>query len=146
MSDRSFIVGAALLALLLPIAVTHPAQAQSVEHPARLIQKLDANHDGALDPTEFRAARNDKFDVVDTNEDDTISRSEFEIVVVRFRTLHGLDRNSEPGAQSNVFDRVDVDGDDRVTRAEFNEAADRMFSRLDANEDGLLTIEDGFEG
>lgn len=146
MSNGLICFGAALLALTLPFAAAQPVQAQSVEHPARLIQKLDTNQDGALDRTEFRAARNDKFDVVDTNGDDAISRAEFEIVVVRFRTLHGLDRNSEPGAQSNVFDRVDADGDDRVTRAEFNEAADRMFSRLDANEDGLLTVEDGFEG
>lgn len=146
MSDKSFIIGAALLGLLLPFAVMHPAQSQSVEHPARLIQKLDANHDGALDRTEFRAARNDKFDVVDTNEDEVISRGEYEIVVARFQALHGLDRNSESGTQSTVFDRVDADNDDRVIRDEFNDAADRMFSRLDANEDGLLTVEDGFDG
>jgi Ca2+-binding EF-hand superfamily protein len=146
MSHRSLYFGAALLALTLAFGAVPPAQAQSVEHPARLIQKLDANQDGALDPGEFRVARNDKFDVVDTNQDDAISRSEYEIVVARFRALHGLDRNSEQGQQGNVFDRVDADGDDRVTRAEFNAAADRMFSRLDANEDGLLTVEDGFEG
>jgi Ca2+-binding EF-hand superfamily protein len=146
MLNKSFVFSAALLALMLPFAATQPVHAQSIEHPARLIQKLDTNRDGALDRTEFRAARNDKFDVVDTNEDDAISRSEFEIVVMRFRTLHGLDRNGEQGAQSNVFDRVDANVDDRVTRAEFNEAADRMFSRLGANEDGLLTAEDGFEG
>ena len=144
--DRPFIISAALLALLLPIAATHAAHAQSVEHPARLIQKLDTNHDGALDRGEFRTARNDKFDVVDTNEDDVISRSEYEIVVVRFRALHGLDQNGQPEAQYNVFDRVDADGDERVTRDEFNEAADRLFIRLDANADGLLTVEDGFEG
>lgn len=144
--DRPFIISAALLALLLPFAAMHVAHAQSVEHPARLIQKLDTNHDGALDRGEFRTARNDKFDVVDTNEDDTISRSEYEIVVARFRALHGLDHNGQPGVQNNVFDRVDADGDDRVTRDEFNEAADRMFIRLDANADGLLTVEDGFEG
>jgi Ca2+-binding EF-hand superfamily protein len=148
--DRPFIISAALLALLLPFAVTHAAHAQSVEHPARLIQKLDTNHDGALDPTEFRTARNDKFDVVDTNEDDVISRSEYEIVVARFRALHGLDRDEEQGtqnsAQNDVFDRVDADGDDRVTRDEFNAAADRMFIRLDANADGLLTVDDGFSG
>ena len=142
--NRLFIVAAALLALTLPFAVMHAAQAQSVEHPARLIQKLDTNHDGALDRTEFRKARNDKFDVVDTNEDEIISRSEYEIVVARFRALHGLDGNDQPGAPNNVFDRVDADGDDRVTRNEFNEAADRMFIRLDANADGLLTVEDGF--
>lgn len=146
MSDRSFIFGAALLGLLLPFAAMQGAHAQSVEHPARLIQKLDTNHDGALDRTEFRAARNDKFDVVDTNEDDVISRSEYEIVVERFRALHGLDRNGAQSTQTNVFDRVDADGDNRVTRDEFNEAADRMFIRLDADANGLLTVEDGFEG
>ena len=146
MSDRWFIFGAALLAVALPLAATRPVHAQSVEHPARLIQKLDTNHDGALDRTEFRTARNDKFAVVDTNEDDIISRSEYEIVVVRFRALHGLDRNDGQGARNDVFDRVDADGDDRVTRDEFNAAADRMFIRLDANADGLLTVEDGFDG
>ena len=146
MSDKSFILGAALLAILLLFAVSYPVNAQTVEHPARLIQKLDANHDGALDRAEFRAARNDKFDVVDTNADEVISRSEYEIVVARFQALHGLDRNSEQGEASNVFDRVDADGDDRVARDEFNVAADRMFARLDANEDGLLTVDDGFDG
>lgn len=144
--DRSFIFAAALLALTLPFAVAHPVRAQSVEHPARLIQKLDTNQDGALDRTEFRTARNDKFDVVDANEDEIISRSEYEIVVTRFRALHGLDRNDGQGAQNDVFGRVDADGDDRVTRDEFNAAADRMFVRLDANADGMLTVEDGFGG
>lgn len=146
MSNRSLVVSLALLALTLPFAAMQPAQAQSVEHPARLIQKLDANQDGALDRTEFRAARNDKFDVVDMNADDVISRSEYEVVVARFRALHGLDRDSQQGEANNVFDRVDADGDDQVTRDEFNDAADLMFSRLDANEDGLLTVEDGFDG
>ncbi len=145
-TNHSFVPGAAMLALMAAFAMAMPAQAQSVEHPARLIQKLDINHDGALDRSEFRAARNDKFDVVDTDGDDAISRSEFEAVVVRFRALHGLDRNVGQTGQSPVFDRVDLDGDDLVTRDEFNATADRMFAHLDRNDDGLLTVQDGFEG
>jgi Ca2+-binding EF-hand superfamily protein len=145
MTTRSFIFGTVLLALtvsLLPAI----AQAQSVEHPARLIQRLDMNHDGALDRTEFRAARNDKFQAADMNEDGAISRGEFEAVVARFRALHGLDRAAGQTGQSPVFDRVDLDGDGLVTQEEFNAAADRMFARLDRDDDGLLTVEDGFEG
>lgn len=41
MSDRSFIPGAALLALSLLFKTTHAVRAQSGEHPAQLIQKLD---------------------------------------------------------------------------------------------------------
>ena len=33
-----------------------------------------------------------------------------------------------------------------ISRDEFNAAADRMFTRLDSNADGLLTPEDGFDG
>lgn len=102
--------------------------------------------DRALHRAEFRAARNAKFNLADRSENEIISRSEDEIVVARFCTLHGLDHNDEQGTQNIVFDRVDVDGDDRVTRDEFNEAADRMFVRLDADADELLTVEDGFGG
>jgi len=144
LKHRSFLSGAALLAFAMSYAAVELAYAQSLEHPARLIQKLDMNHDGALDRTEFRAARNDTFDAVDANEDGAIGRDEFETVVARFRALHGLDRNG--GEASPVFDRVDADGNGLVTRAEFDAATDRMFARLDGNDDGLLTVEDGFDG
>lgn len=39
-------------------------------------------------------------------------------------------------------ERVDADGDGWVTRAEAGAAADRLFSSLDANNDGRLTLED----
>ena len=52
---------------------------------------------------------------------------------------------ADPAQLIQVLD-TNHDGDKLVTRVEFNEAADRIFARLDSNADGLLTVEDGFEG
>lgn len=77
MSNRLIYFGVALLALTLPFAAAQPVQAQSVEHSARLFQKLDTNQDGALDRNSEPGAQSNVFDRVDADGDDRVTRAEF---------------------------------------------------------------------
>jgi Ca2+-binding EF-hand superfamily protein len=139
-------VVAAILGFGAAATIGSTGHAQTADHPARLIQTLDLNRDGALDRAEFLAARTDKFETVDADSNGVISRDEFDAVVERFRALHGLEDVDGQTRNSPVFGALDSDGDNLISQAEFDAAAEALFLRFDRNGDGLLTPEDRSEG
>lgn len=141
--------------------------------------RADADHDGALSRTEFKADAEAFFDRLDTDHNGTIDGFELQDyerkvapeiqpnlggfteqeelptrastvtphvkppaprkrkgVTVKGAAVFGLLLDPEPVASA------DTDLDGKVTRKEAQAAADRRFGRLDANQDGRLTMDE----
>lgn len=85
----------------------------------RMFARFDADSDGTLSRQEFPGP-DDRFDWLDTNEDDTLSKAEM-----------------AAGRQQAFLARNDHNGDGRVSSDEFSGPAE-LFDRLDANGDGFI--------
>jgi Ca2+-binding EF-hand superfamily protein len=89
---------------------------------------------------------------VDTDKDGKISKAEFDTESTAL--FKRLDKNSDGkiasdevparhwGGKGPRFGMMDTDKDGKVTKAEFTAAEDKMFSKLDANGDGVITADE----
>ena len=140
------LAGFALVLTGMLTGAAAPAVAEGGEHRAKILERLDANKDGAIDRAEFMAGRDDRFAMLDGNGDGTVIEAEFDAAAARFRAEHGMGEGGHgaghQGRHGEWFARIDADGDGSVTRGEFDDAAERMFARFDRNGDGVLSPED----
>lgn len=100
----------------------------------RLLQQIAA-HGGRLTRADVMAAREARFNALDTNHDGLVSREEF---------LAGMQKGGRAGAGEHagrVFDRLDARGDGQLTLEEFLVPAERMFARLDPAGTGVITAD-----
>ena len=164
-----FLVGAALLvsttASAQPVAANAPGardlvqtRAEVVERVRALFARADANRDGAIAGAEAQALRGQRgvrgrggaaasrFDRLDTNRDNMISREEWAQVEARRsqRQASGQgqrrQRMAMRGRMSGAMLRAaDLDRDNRVRLQEAERAALQRFDRLDLNRDGQVT-------
>ena len=123
----------AALALALqsaPNLMQPPDQTMMVEPAAMLIATFDANGDGKITRAEMAAGLARTFAGADTDHKGSIGYIQYGDWAL---TWLG-DRNALP----SPFE-VDGDHDNRITLAELEAVFDRIFTRLDANHDGVLT-------
>lgn len=145
-------------------AQTAPAQprqamtrAAAEQRADKAFERLDANHDGKIDPADRAARQKARFDRVDANHDGQVSYAEFTALHARHdddrkgpsarrdgqrgeRFAHrGMHRMPVRGGfgHDGIGGRADQDG--ALTKAEFKSAALARFDRLDANRDGTVT-------
>jgi len=169
---------AALLLLLLPVASGcfgqggpppqrgtlyspngEPLSGGRLGHPScadalgRWFDRVDANHDGAIDLREFLADAARQFAAMDLDKDGVITPAELsqyrapfaEAPQVQEEQPRRDERGRELRAPAPAVDRADpvmladTGLRNRVTRAEFLALANRTFVALDASHDGRLT-------
>jgi len=117
----------------------------------------DTNHDGGLDPTEFKADARRWFDEMDLNHDGTVTPDELTTLRLKLMPYEPPPRETRKRESSNMMswfsdrprrnvnDRpdpvmsADVNLDNRVSWAEFDAQAARTFVALDANRDGRVS-------
>ncbi|UHS62778.1 EF-hand domain-containing protein [Agrobacterium vaccinii] len=59
------------------------------------------------------------------------------------RKHEGREGGKRPGGRVNaMFSMVDTDGNGQISKAEFTAAGEKMFTRLDKNNDGVISIDD----
>lgn len=94
----------------------------------RFMERFDANKDGVVFQAEIDEIAAQSFADTDTDNNGSISldeaRAEF------------ADRSKD--MQIRAFQRLDADGDGTVTADEFNAMTDRLFARLDRDDNGVL--------
>jgi hypothetical protein len=106
------------------------ASASVALDPASLFASADANGDGLVSKVEFLAARDARFDVLDTNRDGFLVRDEMAAAAPGLRGRMML---------PVMFPQFDGNGDGKVSRQEFSAAPAPGFDMADANGDGMVS-------
>ena len=124
---------------------------------ARWFDAADTNHDGSLDPAEFKADAKRWFDAMDLNHDGSVTPDELmtlRLKLMPYQPPPEKEHERKPSDVTSWFssrprrglnDRpdpvmsADVNLDNRVTWQEFEAQAARTFVQLDADRDGRLS-------
>jgi Ca2+-binding EF-hand superfamily protein len=111
------------------------ASEQRENRAEKMFARFDTDQDGRITLEEFEASRKDRFANADQNSDGSISRDELIAAIV----ARASDR-AETVAE-RMFSRLDADDDGLISADEI--PADRaatLFARLDANGDGSIVL------
>jgi Ca2+-binding EF-hand superfamily protein len=95
-------------------------------------ERFDANQDGRLTQAEVDEVRRSQLTEFDQNSDGSLTLEEYQALWLDAMRERMVDR----------FQAHDDDGDGMVTVEEFGEPFGRMVSRLDANGDGEVTLDE----
>jgi Ca2+-binding EF-hand superfamily protein len=99
---------------------------------AQLMERLDANKDGAVTLEEFTNRPNEAFAAADTNKDGVIDKSEADAFILKML---------EP-MRDRMFARFDLNGDGKITKDELDSPIKKRFALFDRNDDGKVTKEE----
>ncbi|MEO1539642.1 MAG: EF-hand domain-containing protein [Pseudomonadota bacterium] len=100
-------------------------------------EAIDTNGDGQVTPAEMEAMRAARFAEVDTNGDGELSQAEL-LARAEQRDADRMTQRIE-----RFIDRADEDDNGTLSLAETSPGnADRIFSRLDSNDDGVISAEE----
>lgn len=97
-----------------------------------MLERFDADADGALTKTEMESARAKIFNGADADADGELSPREFRVVWAELMEQR----------IARVFDRLDRDGDGALSEAESKRPVARFFNRFDRNDDGAVSKDD----
>ncbi|OHB29625.1 MAG: hypothetical protein A2790_06825 [Phenylobacterium sp. RIFCSPHIGHO2_01_FULL_69_31] len=117
-----------IAALLAGAALTGSASARERLDPMEMLEKSDANRDGAISRAEFIDARRARFAKMDRNRDGYFSDDDLPRMV-RKRAGEKVDR---------VVQALDSNRDGRLSRLEFVDGPTRLFDLGDADRNGLI--------
>ncbi|MEL6364702.1 MAG: EF-hand domain-containing protein [Pseudomonadota bacterium] len=111
--------------------------------PPLPIKEIDTDDDGAISKDELAAFQAARFAEIDTNEDGQLTKDELEAAKDAANERTGeRRRGGRRMGPGDGFDRMDKDKSGALSQDEFAAPMDWMFSRLDADEDGLVTEEE----
>lgn len=122
------------------------------------VDTIDVDGDGKITHDEFVVYFNERFQLIDYDQNGQVTREEFKAHRTAI-TKAGASSGAEPGHPQAIKPAVDgverqthrardpiglgdVNGDGQLSRSEFSWVGNLMFSRLDNNNDGLLSSQD----
>lgn len=98
-------------------------------------EQVDANGDGTITEAEMLAAAGDRFQDADGNGDGIVSLEEFAAA------QESLQEERRQARLERIFDRLDANEDGELTQEELEASVAERFDRMDRNDDGELTPE-----
>ena len=125
-----------ILAVLLSTTTAYAASdTEEAERPtgARAFAFFDQDGDGLLTLSEFAEGRRKRFDRMDVDGDQKVTRAEM---------TEATSERQSANAAPRAFDRMDQDQSDDVSLAEFDAFGTVIFDRMDANKDSFLSEEE----
>lgn len=124
----------------------------------RMLERLDTNNDGGISLEEVKAHQANLFTQVDANNDSSLTEEEFAMIKDIRKAEREANkpegtetadkgdkdgkRKGKRGKRGPSFDRLDADNSGNVTLEEFASQAEKMFERMDRNEDGVINADD----
>ena len=128
----TWIVGAALAALVAGTAMAAAQSAPEGGWRGGFFRKLDTNKDGKVERTEVQAWAEARFKALDTAGDGALTKEQYvDAMIAKIR----------PRLEQR-FDKLDANKDGKVTAAEFEAPALARFDRRDTGKTGALSIDD----
>ncbi|WP_421792228.1 EF-hand domain-containing protein [Hyphobacterium sp.] len=135
------------LAGVMVFAATADAQhrGQGRHGPERAMMMLraaDANGDNNITLSEVQALQADMFEWMDRNGDGVLSRADRSPVHQRLaaiREAEGASESRRERRRARRGQQRDTNGDGQISREEFLGGENRIFERLDANNDSVIT-------
>jgi len=123
---------------------SRPAPGHSKGH---FVETYDTDGDGNVALAEFMAEREKGYNRRDADGDGSLHEEEY-VSEYEVRLQQQLnDQHESQIKQAHVrFGVLDTDDDAVMTLDEFNASGSRMFSRLDSNGDGVVSVEDTVKG
>lgn len=106
------------------------------KHAKRLFERFDVDNDGAITKTEIEEVRIKDFTSADSDQSGSISLDEFK--------AEFMDRSKD--RMIRAFQFADRDGNGSVTQEEADKIANRVFARLDRDENGVVEQKRGRGG
>ena len=97
-----------------------------------MFERVDTNADEKLDFAEFSAPMTARFDEMDADSDGILTEAELETA----------SEGRKGRRAKHIAGRLDGDDNGEVTKAELEERQQEMFARLDADEDGFISIDE----
>lgn len=128
--NKSFLIASTLAALSLTLPATAQAQARGQRDPGELLLRADANGDGQVTGSEYRAAKAKLFDRLDRNEDGVVNSAD--------ASGRRLLRRSGGDRMKQLVEFMDADGDGKVERAEFVDGPSALFDFADTDGNGTI--------
>lgn len=126
MKIRSILIALAISAALPGVALAATGEGNGHQGMKDRFDRLDMDGNGRVDQEEFKAGGKFMFARMDVDGDGVITMAELE------------DRERAERIAKR-FERMDADSDGTVTTDEFAQAGEKLFQRLDENEDGYLS-------
>lgn len=123
-------------ALLIACAMAGPALANK---GADYFKELDTNKDGKISSSEHAAGATMKFDKADLNKDGILTQGELTgfMTESKGKPLAKAEQKSE-----NKVSEFDTNSDGSLSRQEFVDGSAAKFSRMDANGDTFLSMDE----
>lgn len=131
----SIIVACSLALCVLPSAF---ANKSSDKH----FKMMDTNGDGQISRTEHAAGAKQMFSQCDTNRDGVVTSAEMETSMA----AQGEKPGKHHKTAAEKIQMIDQNGDGQLTAAEHEAGTEKMFTKMDKNNDGTLSKDECDEG
>jgi len=150
--------GAAGSVVYAQVVPQGPTRAEVQDRAAHAFDRLDVNLDGQIDASDRAEAQGERlrvrFDTADANGDGALAFEEFTELRSELAENRRGRRGEEMGGRHGhrrggiaplglAGTPADTNGDGTITQAEFSAATLGHFDRADANDDGVMTREEG---
>jgi Ca2+-binding EF-hand superfamily protein len=134
MTQYLMFIAAAAAAATATLAMSAPTTEMDKE-----FAMMDTNKDGKISVEEHRSGAKAMFEKMDANKDGTVTADE---MAAAHKAVTGkVAKKMEMSAQDKIK-VVDGDGDGKLTAAEHATASETMFTKMDTNKDGFVTMQE----